>query len=127
MKKLALLLAILILATALYPLSVVAAPFGVSEITLTANAYEQQIRRVYTNARQIDMLLAYLPTEEQKISRYDPVTGGVSVDMRFMRDGVEEQWLFTAYYTLRIFPDRSEQAYEADRETWQILLTMTGY
>jgi hypothetical protein len=127
MKKLSLLLAVLLLAAALYPLPVVAAPAGVSKITLIANAYTEQIRRVYTNARQIDMLLSYLPTEEQRISRVDPMTGGVSAGMRFMRGGVEEQWVFTANYALRILPDNSNRAYKTDPGTWRLLLAMAGY
>jgi hypothetical protein len=127
MKKLSLLLVVLILTAALYPLPVVAAPSGVSKITLTAQSYEEEGSRVYTNARQIDMLLSYLPTEEQKLSRWMALTGGVGTNMRFMRNGVEERWFFTPNYARHTLPDKSTRAYKSDRGTWQLLLAMAGY
>jgi hypothetical protein len=127
MKKLSLLLVILLLAAALYPLPVVAAPAGVSEITLTAQSYSEQGRRVFTNARQIDMLLSYLPTEEQRLSSFVPGTGGIGADMRFVRDGVEERWFFTSGYVFRNFPDGTTRPYEGDPVAWQLFLAMTGY
>jgi hypothetical protein len=127
MKKLSLLLAVLLLATALYPLPVVAAPSGVSEITLTAQSYSEEGHRVYTNARQIEMLLSYLPTEQQRLSSFIPSTGGIGAEMRFVRDGVEERWFFTGDYVFRNFPGGTARPYEGNPGAWRLLLAMAGF